>query len=116
MENFKDVPVQDSAADGDPNIGLSRSKFYLFVGKSTPWSADSAIDNEDGFLQPRLTMSQHAGTSVVLIIHLLLKLVFQVLLLNSMIMVLRLLMREVILILQLHMIQFLMKCKHRMKI
>ena len=64
MENFKDVPVQDSAADGDPNIGLSRSKFYLFVGKSTPWSADSAIDNGDGFLQPRLTMSQHAGTSV----------------------------------------------------
>ncbi len=64
MENFKDVPVQDSAADGDPNIGLSRSKFYLFVGKSTPWSADSAVDNEDGFLQPRLTMSQHAGTSI----------------------------------------------------
>ena len=58
MENFKDVPVQDSGADGDPNIGLSRSKFYLFVGKSTPW------DENDGFLQPRLTGSQHNGTPV----------------------------------------------------
>ena len=63
MENFKDVPVQDSAADGDPNIGLSRSKFYLFVGKSTPWAGDLTTDDADGFLQPRLTMSQHAGTS-----------------------------------------------------
>jgi len=58
MENFKDVPVQDSGADGDPNIGLSRSKFYLFVGKSTPW------DENDGFLQPRLTGSQHNGDPV----------------------------------------------------
>ncbi len=61
MENFKDVPVQDSAADGDPDIGLSRSKFYLFVGKSTPWEGGDA--DGDGYLQPRLTTSQHNGST-----------------------------------------------------
>ena len=48
MENFKDVPIQDQSTGADPNIGLSRSRFYIFVGKTTDWGSS------DGYLQPRV--------------------------------------------------------------
>ena len=49
IENFKDVPIQDQSTGADPNIGLSRSRFYIFVGKTTDWGT------ADGYLQPRVT-------------------------------------------------------------
>ena len=59
MENFKDVPIQDQSTGSDPNIGLSRSRFYIFVGKTTDWGS------ADGYLQPRVTgtIDQNSGSN-----------------------------------------------------